>query len=192
MPPRIARPGLYSHVESSRFRVAAQTAEASVAFQSVDDSVWDERYAEEGPLEYGLATLQGPREEMEDYASIVPRGRCGFLYAGIHRSHLFYIALNCNAGGFVTCTLGSLHALNEIAPAAVFDGHGGHSAADYMSKNLYKILSVSVEDEKKDGECQIEGKLLSHQMQGALFGLLCLSHVLTFSYIHDFCHTMVC
>ena len=33
-----------------------------------------------------------------------------------------------------------------------------------MSKNLYKILSVSIEDDKKDGECQIEGKLSSHQM----------------------------
>ena len=88
MPPRTIRPGLYSLVDSSRFRVAAQAAEASVAFQSVDDSVWDERYAEEGPLDYGLATLQGPREEMEDYASIVPRGHCGFLYAGIHRPHL--------------------------------------------------------------------------------------------------------
>ena len=62
--------------------MTAQAAEASVAFQSVDDSVWDERYAEQGPLQYGLATLQGPRDEMEDYASIVPRGRCGFLYAG--------------------------------------------------------------------------------------------------------------
>ena len=61
---------------------AAQQAESSVAFQSVDDSVWDERYEGESPLQYGLATLQGPRDEMEDYASIVPKGRCGFLYAG--------------------------------------------------------------------------------------------------------------
>ena len=98
MLPRTKRPGLYSHVESSRFRVAAQAAEASVAFQSVDDSVWDERHADEGPLEYGLATLQGPREEMEDYAAIVPRGHCGYLYAGIHRGHLLDIALSCNAG----------------------------------------------------------------------------------------------
>ncbi len=105
MPPRTTRPGLYSHVQSSKFRVAAQAAEASVAFQSVDDSVWDERYAEEGPLEYGLATLQGPREEMEDYASIVPRGRCGFLYAGIHRSHPFCFALNQNAGNLLHATL---------------------------------------------------------------------------------------
>ena len=81
-PPKSARRGLHKHIESSKLRVTAQAAEASVAFQSVDDSVWDDRYAEEGPLEYGLATLQGPRDEMEDYSSIVPRGRCGFLYAG--------------------------------------------------------------------------------------------------------------
>ena len=35
-----------------------------------------------GTLQYGLAALQGPRESMEDYATVVPRGRCGFLYAG--------------------------------------------------------------------------------------------------------------
>ncbi len=107
MPPRTTRPGLYSHVQSSRFRVAAQAAEASVAFQSVDDSVWDERYAEEGPLEYGLATLQGPREEMEDYAAIVPRGHCGFLYAGTHRCHPFCFALNQS---------GNLYALAVCVP----------------------------------------------------------------------------
>lgn len=105
LPPRTTRPGLYSHVQSSGLRVAAQAAEASVAFQSVDDSVWDERYTEEGPLEYGLATLQGPREEMEDYAAIVPRGRCGFLYAGIHRSHPFCLALNQNAGSLIHAAL---------------------------------------------------------------------------------------
>ena len=60
-----------------------------------------------------------------------------------------------------------------------------------MSKNLYKILSVSIEDEKKDGECQIEGKLMSHQMQCAPFGLLSLSRVLKFSYVHGFCYTML-
>lgn len=100
--------------DSSRTALTIQAAQASVAYQSVDDSVWDERYTEQGPLQYGLATLQGPRGEMEDYASIVPRGRCGFLYA------------------------------------AVFDGHGGHSAADYMSKNFYKLLSVSIDDETHD------------------------------------------
>ena len=82
LPPRHKRQCLHPQTESSRFAITAKAAEAAVAFQSVDDSVWDERYADEGPLQYGLATLQGPRDEMEDYASIVPRGRCGFLYAG--------------------------------------------------------------------------------------------------------------
>ncbi len=61
-----------------------------------------------------------------------------------------------------------------------------------MSKNLYKLLSVSIEDEKKDGECQIEGKLLFHQMQGTPLDLFSLSPASRFAYVHDFCHTMVC
>ena len=80
LPPKRARRGL--RTQQTCCRATAEAADASVAFQSVDDSVWDERYAEQGPLQYGLATLQGPRDEMEDYAAIVPRGRCGFLYAG--------------------------------------------------------------------------------------------------------------
>ena len=45
--------------------------------------------------------------------------------------------------------------------AAIFDGHGGHSAAEYMSQNLYEILSVSIDDETHDTECQIESKLFA-------------------------------
>lgn len=116
LPPKQARRGL--RTQQTCCRATAEAADASVAFQSVDDSVWDERYAEQGPLQYGLATLQGPRDEMEDYAAIVPRGRCGFLYA------------------------------------AIFDGHGGHLAADYMSQNLYKILSESINDELHNTEVQ--------------------------------------
>ena len=44
------------------------------------------------------------------------------------------------------------------AAAAIFDGHGGHSAADYMSKNLYKILSVSIDDETHETEGQVESE----------------------------------
>lgn len=69
--------------QHSRTILNAQATDAPVAFQSIDDSVWDKTYAEKfGPLHYGLATLQGPRNDMEDYASIVARGKCGFLYAG--------------------------------------------------------------------------------------------------------------
>lgn len=71
----------YQRHRSSSGVVVRATA-APVAFQSVDESVWDERYANAGPLQYGVASYQGPREDMEDYASIVARGRCGFLYAG--------------------------------------------------------------------------------------------------------------
>ena len=41
-------------------------------------------------------------------------------------------------------------------PAAIFDGHGGHLAADYMSQNLYKILSESINDELHNTEVQSE------------------------------------
>ena len=82
VPAKHPRKGLHIQTDSSKTAVTVQAAPAPAAYQSVDDSVWDERYTEQGPLQYGLATLQGPRDEMEDFASIVPRGRCGFLYAG--------------------------------------------------------------------------------------------------------------
>lgn len=47
-----------------------------------------------------------------------------------------------------------------IAATAVFDGHGGHSAADYMSKNFYKLLSVSIDDETHESERKVESKVL--------------------------------
>ena len=52
-------------------------------FQTIDESVWDEKYAEKfGTLPYGVALQQGPRPEMEDFTHIIPRARCGFLFAG--------------------------------------------------------------------------------------------------------------
>ena len=93
VPARHHRPCLHIQTDSSKLALTVQAAQASVAYQSVDDSVWDERYTEQGPLQYGLATLQGPRDEMEDYAAIVPRGRCGFLYAGA--CACFVHQLNC-------------------------------------------------------------------------------------------------
>lgn len=32
-------------------------------------------------LQYGVSAVQGPRELMEDCASVVPNGKCGYLYA---------------------------------------------------------------------------------------------------------------
>lgn len=137
--------------DSSRTALTIQAAQASVAYQSVDDSVWDERYTEQGPLQYGLATLQGPRGEMEDYASIVPRGRCGFLYAG---------CFACLAHQLVSVNMFAVEPCIDtfVVATAVFDGHGGHSAADYMSKNFYKLLSVSIDDETHDSGSKAASK----------------------------------
>ncbi|KAK3252677.1 hypothetical protein CYMTET_38040 [Cymbomonas tetramitiformis] len=62
-------------------------------------------------IEYGIALQQGLREDMEDYAIVMPDGVCGHLYG------------------------------------AVFDGHMGKKAADYLTKNLYKAIERAV---KKD------------------------------------------
>ncbi len=52
-------------------------------FATIDDSVWDEKYSDRfGQLDFGVSSLQGPRESMEDCAYVVPRARCGFLFAG--------------------------------------------------------------------------------------------------------------
>ncbi len=54
-----------------------------VVFQTIDENVWDDKYAGKfGTLPYGISMKQGPREEMEDFAHIIPRARCGFLFAG--------------------------------------------------------------------------------------------------------------
>ena len=47
---------------------------------------------------------------MEDCAHIVPRGRCGFLFA------------------------------------AVFDGHSGFAAANYLSDHLYEVFSEAIDE----------------------------------------------
>ena len=58
-------------------------------FQTIDEGVWDEKYADKfGTLPYGVALKQGPRPEMEDFTHIIPRARCGFLFAGAALSSL--------------------------------------------------------------------------------------------------------
>ena len=52
-----------------------------------------------------------------------------------------------------------LHTSEQVCHiAAIFDGHGGRLAADYMSKNLYEILSHNIDDETHNTECDIEGE----------------------------------
>jgi len=42
-------------------------------------------------------------------------------------------------------------------PAAVFDGHGGVSAGEYLCKELYSVLSDAIDEETYGEECSLEG-----------------------------------
>lgn len=87
----------------------------------MDDGVWDEKYSDRyGELDFGVWAEQGPRESMEDCAHIVPRGRCGFLFA------------------------------------AVFDGHSGFAAANYLSDHLYEVFSEAIDEGTYGEECDVE------------------------------------
>ena len=43
--------------------------------------------------------------------------------------------------------------------AAVFDGHGGVSAGQYLCKQLYEVLSDAIDEETYGEECSLEGRL---------------------------------
>ena len=61
---------------------------------------------------------------------------------------------------YIVCASSKLEICTDscTATTAVFDGHGGHSAADYMSKNFYKLLSVSIDDETHESDRKVESK----------------------------------
>ena len=61
---------------------------------SQDEDDWDAKYGETGVLPYGSAAHQGPRDTMEDYVAIVPKARCGYLYAG---TCVYACGINCRA-----------------------------------------------------------------------------------------------
>ncbi len=55
-------------------------AAAAADLETANDTDWETKYGQ-APLEFGIAALQGPRETMEDFVSVIPQGRCGFLVA---------------------------------------------------------------------------------------------------------------
>jgi hypothetical protein len=55
----------------------SSTADASLSTSDQTDEDFDR------VLDYGQSGLQGPRENMEDYTSVIEQGRCGFLIAGL-------------------------------------------------------------------------------------------------------------
>ena len=69
-----------SHV--ARLTIDKEGIQHLVVLDPGKEGVWDEKYGEEGTLEYGASLEQGPRDTMEDFITVVPRARCGFLFAG--------------------------------------------------------------------------------------------------------------
>lgn len=63
-------------------RDAALFADSIAVLDAPDTEDWDAQFGSQGPLPYGVSAQQGPRETMEDFVTVVPKGRCGFLYAG--------------------------------------------------------------------------------------------------------------
>ncbi len=45
----------------------------------------------------------------------------------------------------------------SLLAAAVFDGHGGVSAGQYLCKELYSVLSDAIDEETYGEECSLEG-----------------------------------
>ena len=57
-------------------------AGGTAVLESTDEVGWDEKYGDGAMLSYGTSSHQGPRDDMEDFLAVVPKARCGFLYAG--------------------------------------------------------------------------------------------------------------
>eukprot|EP00884_Botryococcus_braunii_P000320 jgi/Botrbrau1/10289/Bobra.0120s0011.1 len=64
-----------------------QGIEHYVAFETEDEESWDSKYGEDAILDFGVSIEQGPRDTMEDFVTIVPKARCGFLFAGVFDGH---------------------------------------------------------------------------------------------------------
>ena len=81
-------------------------------------SAWDATYG--APLPHGVSLAQGPRDEMEDVALVVPRGRCGYLVAAVLDGH---------AGGAAARWLADA-LYPALADALVKAGGGGGGGVD--------------------------------------------------------------
>lgn len=66
---------------SERDTSVRASADVAVSVSDQTDEV------EDVPLEYGQSGLQGPRDGMEDYTSVIEQGRCGFLVASVFDGH---------------------------------------------------------------------------------------------------------
>jgi len=70
---------------SSIITRASPPSSSSPSSLEASASAWDLKY--DTPLPHGVSLTQGPREEMEDFVAVVPRARCGYLYAAVFDGH---------------------------------------------------------------------------------------------------------
>ena len=133
---------------------------AAADLETANDAEWETKYGDDAPLEFGMSAIQGPRETMEDFASVIPEGRCGFLVAcepSIHEP------LPCATSSVPSHADRSLlqHVLSQLLSpalpacltwlvalcAALFDGHGTGAAADRLNDSLYDEFSHAIDDQ---------------------------------------------
>ncbi len=60
---------------------ASPTAQGQ-QLKTADEAAWDDKYSSFGNLAHGESLIQGRRESMEDTAVVIPKARCGYLFAG--------------------------------------------------------------------------------------------------------------
>ena len=96
-------------------------------------------------LQYGVSAVQGPRELMEDCASVVPNGKCGYLYACTRSTHNFHI--DC-----------AFHRVDHhLCHTVVFDGHSGFAAAEWLRDNMYGVICDVVNEDTLGSTDQAPG-----------------------------------
>lgn len=109
---------------------------------------WEAKYGEQ-QLRHGVDMQQGPREGMEDFTHLVEKARCGYLFA-------------CESPVGPCLQQPARPPPHRAArlppPAAVYDGHGGKAAGQYLQRELYDVFSQVVDQGESALECALEGK----------------------------------
>lgn len=96
---------------------------------------------------------------MQDFLHVVPKARCGFLCAGMAPCAGYNLERKtwiCLQSKFL-CAGVPVWSRHAVLCTGVFDGHGGDSAADYLSRKFYDLFSEEVSEEVYGKECSNEG-----------------------------------
>ena len=169
---------------------ATFAASSSSPPSTLEGEAWEAAHGQ-ATLRHGLSLEQGLRETMEDAAQVVPNGPCGFLFASEApaAAHLPPAAC-CTLLHAVAIPAGSNHLLwhtphpshpptaSPPSAAAVFDGHGGFAAADYLQQHLYRVFTRVLSEQGPQADLE------SSQNLAGLACPLTFTQVLTDSFKH--------